>query len=135
VHDQSGRALHVGDPVTVIRTSDRPLYWYGSHGSVVSFGTKRVKIEVTTAAFPSRDGDIETFLPDDLVYGHRGHARNSDRLRDATSTFAESTLREAIDWGVEAGVVSESQGEQLIRIWRQRRQLPDQGRLGDGSGT
>ncbi|GHF62538.1 hypothetical protein GCM10010218_50020 [Streptomyces mashuensis] len=116
----SGRTLNdfkVGDKVTVRSPSDRPLYHHGSHGTVVTIGTKRVHVKMDKAAFESHDGEVANFLPGDLDPGHVGTPRNSDRFNDAFTTLKLATGTDLVAVALEAGVITDEQAEQIKAVW------------------
>ncbi|MEU5418760.1 hypothetical protein ACH4UT_28575 [Streptomyces sp. NPDC020799] len=116
----SGRALSsfkVGDKVTVRAPSDRPLYHHGSHGTVVTIGTKRVHVRMDKAAFESHDGEVANFLPDDLDSGHVDTPRNSDRMNDAFTALKLAAGTDLVSVALEAGVITAEQGEQIKTVW------------------
>jgi hypothetical protein len=121
VLDIHGRSLEVGDPVTVRTPSDRPLFHSGSHGTVLSFGVSRVKIRIDVAAFESRDGEVHTFLPQDLVHGHNGTPRNADRMTEAVTAMGAAQVTTAVDLAVGANVITEDQGRRILALWREHR--------------
>jgi hypothetical protein len=118
--DANGKMLAVGDPVTVSYPSDRPIFHRGSHGQVLSFGTKRVKVKLTTAAFASRDGDVETFMSEDLEHGHHGIPRHEDRITDVALGFGANRLAEVLGTAIEEGVINSAQGERIHELWQQQ---------------
>ncbi|MFE4589813.1 hypothetical protein [Streptomyces laurentii] len=118
MYDRDGRQLVSGDPVTVYSTTDRPFHLQGSHGLVVSLGSKRVKVELTRAAFESSDGRVETFLPRDLKYGHEGTPRNADKMAETMLEIQRVPVREASALAVEAGVITKAQADQLVQLWQ-----------------
>jgi hypothetical protein len=116
----SGRALNsfkVGDKVTVRVPSDRPLYHRGSHGTVVTIGTKRVHVRMDKAAFEGNDGEVANFLPGDLEPGHVGTPRNSDRMNDAFTALKLAAGTDLVAVAMEAGVITAEQGEQIKTAW------------------
>ncbi|MFI6107848.1 hypothetical protein [Streptomyces sp. NPDC051310] len=116
----SGRTLSsfkVGDKVTVKAPSDRPLYHHGSHGTVVTIGTKRVHVKMDKAAFESHDGEVANFLPGDLEPGHVGTPRNSDRMDDAFSALKLAAGTDLVAVATEAGIITAEQGEQIKVAW------------------
>lgn len=116
----SGRTLSsfkVGDKVTVRGPSDRPLYHHGSHGTVVTIGTKRVHVRMDRAAFESHDGEVANFLPGDLDPGHVGTPRNSDRMNDAFVAVKLAAGADLVTVALEAGVITAEQGEQIKAVW------------------
>ncbi|MQY32430.1 hypothetical protein SRB17_03780 [Streptomyces sp. RB17] len=116
----SGRALSsfkVGDKVTVRAPSDRPMYHQGSHGTVVTIGTKRVHVRMDKAAFESHDGEVANFLPGDLAPGHVGTPRNSDRMNDAFTALKLAAGTDLVAVAMEAGVITAEQGEQIKAVW------------------
>jgi hypothetical protein len=116
----SGRTLSsfkVGDKVTVKAPSDRPLYHHGSHGTVVTIGTKRVHVRMDKAAFESHDGEVANFLPGDLEPGHVGTPRNSDRMNDAFSALKLAAGTDLVAVAMEAGIITAEQGEQIKVAW------------------
>ncbi|MFB6861990.1 hypothetical protein [Streptomyces virginiae] len=104
--------------MTISFPSDRPFHLQGSHGVVLSLGTKRVKVELTRAAFESSDGKVETFLPCDLTHGHEGTPRNADKMAEAMLEIQRVPVREVTALGVEAGVITKAQAEQLVQLWQ-----------------
>ncbi|WP_405636291.1 hypothetical protein OG543_16045 [Streptomyces sp. NBC_01178] len=116
----SGRALSsfkVGDKVTVKAPSDRPLYHHGSHGTVVTIGTKRVHVRMDKAAFENYDGEVANFLPSDLEPGHVGTPRNSDRMNDAFTALKLAAGTDLVAVAMEAGIITVEQGEQIKAAW------------------
>ncbi|WP_143685388.1 hypothetical protein [Streptomyces sp. 1222.2] len=116
----SGRTLSsfkVGDKVTVRVPSDRPLYHDGSHGTVVTIGTKRVHVRMDKAAFEGHDGEVANFLPGDLEPGHVGTPRNSDRMNDAVTAMKVAAARDIVAVALDAGVITAAQGEQIKAVW------------------
>ncbi|UWE13064.1 hypothetical protein [Actinacidiphila bryophytorum] len=116
----SGRTLNsfkVGDKVTVRGPSDRPMYHSGSHGTVVTIGTKRVHVKMDSAAFEEHDGEVANFLPGDLEPGHVGTPRNSDRMNDAFVALKLRIAAEVVAVALEAGVITTQQGEQIRAAW------------------
>ncbi|MEV7015555.1 hypothetical protein [Streptomyces sp. NPDC093991] len=116
----SGRTLSsfkVGDKVTVKAPSDRPLYHHGSHGTVVTIGTKRVHVRMDKAAFESHDGEVANFLPGDLEPGHVGTPRNSDRMNDAFTALKLAAGNDLVAVAMEAGIITAEQGEQIKAAW------------------
>ncbi|MFJ8823160.1 hypothetical protein ACIREE_15385 [Streptomyces sp. NPDC102467] len=116
----SGKTLSsfkVGDKVTVRGPSDRPTYHNGSHGTVVTIGTKRVHVTMDKAAFERNDGEVANFLPDDLEPGHVGTPRNSDRISEAMNAMKLATGTELAAVAVDAGVITAEQGEQMKAAW------------------
>ncbi|MGA5843516.1 hypothetical protein [Streptomyces pseudogriseolus] len=116
----SGRTLRsfkVGDKVTVRGPSDRPLYHHGSHGTVVTIGTKRVHVRMDKAAFESHDGEVANFLPGDLEPGHVGTPRNSDRMNDAFTALKLAAGTDLVAVAMEAGIITAEQGEQIKAAW------------------
>ncbi|MFD3797304.1 hypothetical protein [Streptomyces californicus] len=116
----SGRTLSsfkVGDKVTVKAPSDRPLYHHGSHGTVVTIGTKRVHVRMDKAAFENHDGEVANFLPGDLEPGHVGTPRNSDRVNDAFTTLKLAAGTDLVAVAIEAGILTVEQGEQIKAAW------------------
>ncbi|MFF8271919.1 hypothetical protein ACF059_31765 [Streptomyces sp. NPDC016562] len=103
--------------MTVYSTSDRPFHLHGSHGVVLSLGIKRVKVELTRAAFESSDGKVETFLPSDLEYGHEGTPRNADKMVETMLEIQRVPVNDAAALAVESGVITKAQGDQLVRLW------------------
>lgn len=115
-----GRTLSsfkVGDKVTVRGPSDRPFYHNGSHGTVVTIGTKRVHVKMDVAAFADHDGEMANFLPGDLEPGHVGTPRNSDRMNDAFTAFKLGTGIDVVAVALEAGIITAEQGEQIKAVW------------------
>jgi hypothetical protein len=88
---------------------------------VLSFGVSRVKVRIDVAAFDSRDGEVHTFLPQDLVYGHNGTPRNVDRAREAETAIGATQVATAVDLAVGARVITEDQGRQIVELWREHR--------------
>ncbi|MFD8727589.1 hypothetical protein [Streptomyces sp. NPDC059611] len=116
----SGRTLSsfkVEDKVTVKAPSDRPLYHHGSHGTVVTIGTKRVHVRMDKAAFENHDGEVANFLPGDLEPGHVGTPRNSDRVNDAFTTLKLAAGTDLVAVAIEAGILTVEQGEQIKAAW------------------
>ncbi|MCX5532198.1 YckD family protein [Streptomyces sp. NBC_00006] len=116
----SGKTLSsftIGDKVTVRGPSDRPSYHNGSHGTVVTIGTKRVHVRMDKAAFESHDGEVANFLPGDLEPGHVGIPRNWDRMNDAITAMKLGTGTDLVDVAIEAGVITTEQGEQMKAVW------------------
>lgn len=116
----SGRtlsSLKVGDKVTVKAPSDRPLYHHGSHGTVVTIGTKRVHVRMDKAAFESHDGEVANFLPGDLEPGHVGTPRNSDLMNDAFTALKLAAGTDLVAVAMEAGIITGEQGEQIKAAW------------------
>jgi hypothetical protein len=116
----SGRALSsfkVGDKVTVRAPSDRPMYHQGSHGTVVTIGTKRVHVRIDKAAFESHDGEVANFLPGDLAPGYVGTPRNSDRMNDAFTALKLAAGTDLVAVAMEAGVITAEQGQQIKAVW------------------
>ncbi|MEV8603547.1 hypothetical protein AB0465_27160 [Streptomyces griseoviridis] len=116
----SGKTLSsfkVGDKVTVRVPSDRPLYHHGSHGTVVTIGTKRVHVRMDRAAFEGHDGEVANFLPGDLDLGHVGTPRNSDRMNDAFTSLKLAAGTELVTVAMEAGIITAEQGEQIKAVW------------------
>ncbi|QLE73957.1 hypothetical protein FGW37_22370 [Streptomyces rectiverticillatus] len=116
----SGRTLssfRVGDKVTVRAPSDRPLYHHGSHGTVVTIGTKRVHVRMDKAAFESHDGEVANFLPGDLDPGHMGTPRNSDRMNNAVTAYKLAAGTDLVAVAMDAGVITAEQGERMKAIW------------------
>ncbi|MGW5471526.1 hypothetical protein [Streptomyces chartreusis] len=116
----SGRTLRgfkVGDKVTVRGPSDRPLHHHGSHGTVVTIGTKRVHVRMDKAAFESHDGEVANFLPGDLEPGHVGTPRNSDRMNDAFTALKLAAGTDLVAVAMEAGIITAEQGEQIKAAW------------------
>lgn len=116
----SGRALSsfkVGDKVTVRGPSDRPIYHGGSHGTVVTIGTKRVHVRMDMAAFESHDGEVANFLPGDLDPGHVGIPRSADRMKDAVTVMKLEFGKDVVTVALEAGVISAEQGDQIKAAW------------------
>ncbi|GAA0615972.1 hypothetical protein GCM10010394_52550 [Streptomyces crystallinus] len=116
----SGRTLSsfkLGDKVTVGVPSDRPLYHHGSHGTVVTIGTKRVHVRMDKAAFDSHDGEVANFLPGDLEPGHVGTPRNSERMNDAFTALKLAAGTDLVAVATEAGVITAEQGEQIKAVW------------------
>jgi len=116
----SGRTLSsfkVGDKVTVGVPSDRPLYHHGSHGTVVTVGTKRVHVRMDRAAFESNDGEVANFLPGDLDPGHVGTPRNTDRMNDAFTALKLAAGTDLVAVALEAGVITVEQGKQIEAVW------------------
>ncbi|PBC79046.1 hypothetical protein BX265_3839 [Streptomyces sp. TLI_235] len=107
----------VGDKVTVRGPSDRPYYHNGSHGTVVTVGTKRVHVRMDKAAFEGRDGEVANFLPGDLVSGHVGTPRNSDRMNDAFTALKLAAGTDLVAVALAAGVITAEQGEQIKAVW------------------
>ena len=121
----SGRTLSsfkVGDEVTVRAPSDRPVYHDGSHGTVVTIGTKRVHVRMDRAAFENHDGEVANFLPDDLEPGHVGTPRNSDRMNEAVNAMKLATGSDLVAVAVDAGVITAEQGVQMKAAWAQHLQ-------------
>lgn len=115
-----GRTLSsfkVGDKVTVRGPSDRPIYHGGSHGTVVTIGTKRVHVKMERAAFEAHDGEVANFLPGDLEPGHVGTPRSSDRMNDAFIAFKLGTAAEVVAVALEADIITAEQGEQIRAAW------------------
>ncbi|MFF2061580.1 hypothetical protein ACFVWZ_07230 [Streptomyces sp. NPDC058200] len=116
----SGKTLSsfkVGDKVTVRVPSDRPLFHNGSHGTVVTIGTKRVHVRIVKAAFEGHDGEVANFLPGDLDPGHVGTPRNSDRMNDAFTALKLAAGADLVAVAMEAGVITAEQGEQIKAAW------------------
>ncbi|MEU3349175.1 hypothetical protein ABZ723_30130 [Streptomyces sp. NPDC006700] len=116
----SGKTLSsfkVGDKVTVRVPSDRPLYHHGSHGTVVTIGTKRVHVRMDRAAFEGHDGELASFLPGDLDPGHVGTPRNSDRMNDAFTSLKLAAGTDLVAVAREAGIITAEQGEQIKAVW------------------
>lgn len=116
----SGKTLSsfkVGDKVTVRVPSDRPLYHHGSHGTVVTIGTKRVHVRMDRAAFDGHDGEVANFLPGDLDPGHVGTPRNSDRMNDAFTSLKLAAGTDLVAVAREAGIITAEQGEQIKAVW------------------
>ncbi|MFI5470910.1 hypothetical protein ACIA6D_11840 [Streptomyces cacaoi] len=116
----SGRTLSsfkVGDKVTVRVPSDRPLYHHGSHGTVVTIGTKRVHVRMDRAAFEGHDGEVANFLPGDLDPGHVGTPRNSDRMNDAFTSLKLAAGTDLVTVAMDAGIITAEQGEQIKAVW------------------
>lgn len=103
--------------MTVRVPSDRPLYHNGSHGTVVTIGTKRVHVRMDRAAFEGHDGEVANFLPGDLEPGHVGTPRNSDRMNDAFTAFKLAAGTDLVAVAMEAGVITAEQGEQIKAVW------------------
>ncbi|MFG2439022.1 hypothetical protein [Streptomyces sp. NPDC048508] len=110
-------SFKVGDKVTVRWPSDKPAYHEGSHGTVVTIGTKRVHVKMDKAAFESHDGEVATFLPGDLKIGHVGIPRNSDRMNDAFTKVRLETGSQVVVAALDAGVITPEQGEQINAAW------------------
>ncbi|MFB6819865.1 hypothetical protein ACFCV8_35580 [Streptomyces sp. NPDC056347] len=116
----SGRTLgsfKVGDKVTVGAPSDRPLYHHGSHGTVVTIGTKRVHVRMDRAAFDSHDGEVANFLPGDLEPGHVGTPRNTDRMNDAFTALKLAAGTDLVAVATDAGIITAEQGERIKAAW------------------
>ncbi|MFI1018009.1 hypothetical protein [Streptomyces sp. NPDC020965] len=116
----SGKTLSsfkVGDKVTVRAPSDRPLFHHGSHGTIVTIGTKRVHVRMDKAAFENHDGEVANFLPDDLDFGHVGTPRNSDRVNDAFTAMKLAAGADLVAVALDAGVITAEQGEQIKAAW------------------
>jgi hypothetical protein len=116
----SGRTLSsfkVGDKVTVRVPSDRPLYHQGSHGTVVTVGTKRVHVRMDKAAFENHDGEVANFLPGDLDPGHVGTPRNTDRMNDAFTALKLEAGTELVAVAMDAGIITAEQGDQVKAVW------------------
>lgn len=116
----SGRTLtsfKVGDKVTVRVPSDRPLYHDGSHGTVVTVGTKRVHVRMDKAAFENHDGEVANFLPGDLDPGHVGTPRNTDHMNDAFTALKLEAGTELVAVALDAGIITAEQGEQVKAVW------------------
>ncbi|MFD4135692.1 hypothetical protein [Streptomyces goshikiensis] len=110
-------SFKVGDKVTVRAPSDRPLFHHGSHGTVVSIGTKRVHVRMDTAAFENHDGEVANFLPGDLALGHAGTPRSADRMKDAFTTMKLEVGGDLVAVALDAGIITADQGEQIKTEW------------------
>lgn len=119
MRDIAGRYLKPGDPVTVRGPSDRPIYHNNSHGTVMRFGPKRVRVRIVRGAFESHDGQEETFLPEDLEYGYHGSARNADRRAEIMLDYKRAILSEAAQLAVNAGIINEVQFRRLVEFWNE----------------
>lgn len=93
------------------------MYHSGSHGTVVTIGTKRVHVKMDSAAFEEHDGEVANFLPGDLEPGHVGTPRNSDRMNDAFVALKLRIAAEVVAVALEAGVITTQQGEQIRAAW------------------
>ncbi|MFG3404249.1 hypothetical protein [Streptomyces sp. NPDC048142] len=116
----SGKTLSsfkVGDKVTVRVPSDRPLYHHGSHGTVVTIGTKRVHVKMDRAAFENHDGEVANFLPADLDPGHLGTPRSSERMNDAFTAFKLAAGTDLVAVALEARIITAEQGERIKTAW------------------
>ncbi|MFJ4687096.1 DUF2680 domain-containing protein [Streptomyces sp. NPDC088789] len=98
------------------------MYHDGSHGTVVTIGTKRVHVKMDRAAFEHNDGEVANFLPNDLEPGHVGTPRNSDRMKDAFTAMKLATGSDLVDVAVDAGVITTEQGEQMKAAWERHLQ-------------
>ncbi|MFI9393223.1 hypothetical protein ACIG53_20300 [Streptomyces bauhiniae] len=110
-------SFQIGDAVTVGWPRDRPIYHQGSHGTVVSLGTKRVHVRMDKATFEDRDGSVESFLPGDLKSGHAGTPRNVDRMKAAVDSMKLEVAAEVVAVALDAGVVTVEQGNQIKAAW------------------
>ncbi len=110
-------SFKVGDKVTVRVPSDRPLYHHGSHGTVVTVGTKRVHVRMDKAAFENHDGEVANFLPGDLELGHVGTPRSTDRMNDAFTALKLAAGTDLVAVAMDAGVITAEQGEQIKAAW------------------
>lgn len=116
----SGKTLSsfkIGDKVTVRVPSDRPLYHHGSHGTVVTIGTKRVHVKMDRAAFEHRDGEVANFLPADLDPGHVGTPRSSDRMNDAFTALKVAAGTDLVAVALEARIITAEQAVQIKTAW------------------
>lgn len=116
-HTPTLRDFKVGDEVTVGVPSDRPLYHHGSHGTVVTVGTKRVHVRMDKAAFENHDGEVANFLPGDLKPGHVGTPRSADRMNDAFNSFKLATGADLVAVATDTGIITAEQGEQIKHAW------------------
>ncbi len=114
---RSLNSFKVGDKVTVSLPSDRPIYHQGSHGTVVSIGTKRVHVRMDVAAFEGHDGEVANFLPGDLEPGHVGTPRSSDRMKEAVNAMQLGVASDVVSVALEAGVITADQGDQIKAAW------------------
>ncbi|MFF3259079.1 hypothetical protein ACFYWO_07860 [Streptomyces sp. NPDC002932] len=116
----SGKTLSsfkVGDKVTVRAPSDRPLFHHGSHGTVVTVGTKRVHVRMDTAGFENHDGEVANFLPADLDMGHVGTPRSVDRMNDAFTSMKLEVGADLVSVALDAGIITADQRERIKTAW------------------
>jgi hypothetical protein len=128
MHDRNGRILAPGDPVTVRASFDSAgSRYHRAHGTVVSFGTKRVLIRITRGSSDYIDGSEVRILPGDLEYGHHGTPRIDDQMAEAMLGIRRVPVSEAAKLAVEAGIITGYQAEGLIRLWHEHTepQRPD----------
>ncbi|GHG29852.1 hypothetical protein [Streptomyces zaomyceticus] len=90
---------------------------HGSHGTVVTIGTKRVHVKMDKAAFESHDGEVANFLPADLEPGHLGTPRSSDRMNDAFTAFKLAAGTDLVTLALDAEIITAEQGEQIKAAW------------------
>jgi hypothetical protein len=78
-----------------------------------------VKVRIERAAFENHDGEVVTFLPEDLECGHNGTPRNSDRMTEAMTNVKLEVVAEALQLGLERGILTSSQKQELERAWEE----------------
>jgi hypothetical protein len=120
VHDRNGKILAPGDPVTVRASFDSAGgRYHRAHGTVVSFGTKRVLIRITRGSSDYIDGSEARILPGDLEYGHHGTPRVDDQLAEAMLSMKRAPVNEVAKLAAQAGIITGHQAESLIRLWHE----------------
>ncbi|MGW1966206.1 hypothetical protein ACWCPD_38820 [Streptomyces sp. NPDC001935] len=120
MRDRNGRILAPEDPVTVKASFDQVSSRYTrAHGTVVSFGTKRVLIRITRGSFESTDGTEARVLPEALEYGHHGTPRVDDQWAEAALSMKRLNVREAAELAAQAGIITEHQADSLAQLWHE----------------
>lgn len=117
MRDAKGRVLAQGDPVTVSWGQDRNQSMTGAHGTVVSFGTKRVRVRLTKSLVEMDHGREESFLPEHLEHGHRGDPRPQDKMPELMLEVRRGPISEAAKLAVDAGIITARQAKELIQMW------------------
>lgn len=120
MRDRHGRSLALEDPVTVKASFDRESSRYiRAHGTVVSFGTKRVLIRITRGSSEYLDGQEARILPEDLEYGHHGTPRTEDQMAETMLGMKRINVTEAAKLAAQAGIITEHQADSLVRLWHE----------------
>lgn len=120
MRDRNGRILAPEDPVTVKASFDQVSSRYTrAHGTVVSFGTKRVLIRITRGSHEYYDGATARVLPEAREYGHHGTPRSEDQFVEAMLNMKRGIVSEAAKLAAEAGVITDHQADSLVQLWHE----------------
>lgn len=118
MRDRTGRILAPGDPVTVMASFDQVSSRFTrAHGTVVSFGTKRVLIRITRGSFEHIDGTEARVLPEALEYGHHGTPRSDDQMVEAMLNMKRGIVSEAVKLAAQDGIITDHQADSLVQMW------------------